>query len=88
MFLRSAPQARAGRRSGAEAPGPGLRRAERLYTALWAREKGGKTQRLSRALGGLAEALRGDRAPIRVHLLDTSRGVAETDPAVRTVTTQ
>ena len=44
--------------------------------------------RLSRALGGLAEALRGDRAPIRVHLLDTSRGVAETDPAVRTVTTQ
>ena len=23
------------------APGPGLRRAERLYTALWAREKGG-----------------------------------------------
>ena len=27
LFLRSAPQARAGRRSGAEAPGPGLRRA-------------------------------------------------------------
>ena len=62
-FLRSAPQARAGRRSGAEAPGPGLRRAERLYTALWAREKGGEIQRVSRALGGLAEALRGDRAP-------------------------
>ena len=53
-------------------PGPGLRRAERLYTALWAREKGGKIQRLSRALGGLAEALRGDREPIRVRLLDTS----------------
>ena len=69
-------------------PGPGLRRAERLYTALWAREKGGKIQRLSRALGGLAEALRGDRAPIRVHVLDTSRGVAETNPVVRTVTTQ
>ena len=32
-FLRSAP--------GAPAPGPGLRWAERLYTALWAREKGG-----------------------------------------------
>ena len=63
VFLRSAPQARAG---------PGLRRAERLYTALWAREKGGKIQRLSRALGGLAEALRGVRAPCRVHLLDTS----------------
>ena len=72
----------------AEAPGPGLRRAERLHTALWAREKGGKSQRLSRALGGLAEALRGDRAPCLVHLLDTSRGVAETNPAVRTVTTQ
>ena len=56
----------------APAPGPGLRRAERLYTALWAREKGGKPQRLSRALGGLAEALRGDRAPILAHLLDTS----------------
>ena len=56
----------------AEAPGPGLRRAERLYTALWAREKGGKTQRLSRALGGQAEALRGDRATCLVHLLDTS----------------
>ena len=62
-------------------------RAERLYTALWAREKGGKTSG-SRALGGQAEALGGDRTPIRVHLLDTSRGVAETDPAVRTVTTQ
>ena len=31
-----------------------------------------KKKRLSPALGGLAEALRGDRAPIRVHLLDTS----------------
>ena len=71
-FLRSAPQARAGRRSGAEAPGPGLRRAERLYTALWAREKGGEIQQLSPALGGLAEALGGVRAPILVHLLDTS----------------
>ena len=35
---------------GAEAPGPGLRPAERLYTALWAREKGGGIQRLSPAL--------------------------------------
>ena len=55
----------------AEAPGPGLRRAERLYTALWAREKRGKASG-SRALGGLAEALSGDRAPILAHLLDTS----------------
>ena len=53
---------------------------------MWAREKRGKASG-SRALGGLAEALRGVRAPCLVHLLDTSRGVAETDPAVRTVTT-
>ena len=71
------------------AAGPGLLAGVApLHPALWAREKGGKTQRLSGALGGLAEALGGDRAPIRVHLLDTSRGVAETDPVVRTVTTQ
>ena len=48
--------------------------------------KGGKPAALA-LLGGQAEALRGDRAPILVHLLDTSRGVAETNPAVRTVTT-
>ena len=36
----------------------------------------------------LAQALRGDRAPILAHLLDTSYGVAETDPAVRTITTR
>ena len=52
------------------AAGPG--RAPPLRSALWAREKGGKIQRLSRAFGGLAEALGGDRAPCRVHLLDTS----------------
>ena len=59
-----------------------------LHRVVGARERGGEIQRLSRALGGLAEALRGDRAPIRVHVLDTSRGVAETNPVVRTVTTQ
>ena len=52
------------------AAGPG--RAPPLRSALWAREKGGEIQRLSRAFGGLAEALGGDRAPCRVHLLDTS----------------
>ena len=60
-----------GRAAAARRPGPAGGRSA-FTPALWAREKGGEIQRLSPALGGLAEALRGVRAPCLVHLLDTS----------------